>query len=125
MNSDTLSDALMKMRLKSSSAGVVSAAGKWAVQSPTFEGAAFDGAGGVRTTVPSLSAALRARRLRSELMRVALEPAPDAARREGILIAQEMLEPVKPLVQGVQVSAPFGRYTAAAEVIASVLPPTA
>jgi len=27
------------------------------------------------------------------------------------------------MVQGVQVSAPFGRYTAAAEVIASVLPP--
>jgi hypothetical protein len=33
-----------------------------------------------------------------------------------------MLEVVRPLVQGVQVSAPFGRYTAAAEVIASVLP---
>jgi homocysteine S-methyltransferase len=33
-----------------------------------------------------------------------------------------MLEAVRPLVQGVQVSAPFGRYTAAAEVIASVLP---
>jgi len=47
---------------------------------------------------------------------------PDAARREGILIAQEMLAAVRPFVQGVQVSAPFGRYTAAAEVIASVLP---
>ena len=31
-------------------------------------------------------------------------------------------KPVRPLVQGVQVSAPFGRYTVAAEVIASVLP---
>ena len=48
---------------------------------------------------------------------------PDAARREGVLIAQEMLEAVRPLVQGVQVSAPFGRYALAAEVIGSVLPP--
>jgi methionine synthase / methylenetetrahydrofolate reductase(NADPH) len=47
---------------------------------------------------------------------------PEAAREEGIKIAQEMLEAVRPLVQGVQVSAPFGRYSAAAEVIASVLP---
>jgi homocysteine S-methyltransferase len=47
---------------------------------------------------------------------------PEAARQEGIAIAQEMLEAVRPLVQGVQVSAPFGRYSAAAEVIASVLP---
>jgi methionine synthase I (cobalamin-dependent)/5,10-methylenetetrahydrofolate reductase len=59
------------------------------------------------------------------MLRMAQTDSPDAARREGILIAQEMLEAVKPLVQGVQVSAPFGRYTAAAEVIASVLPPTA
>ena len=56
------------------------------------------------------------------LLRMAHSGTPDAARREGILIAQEMLEAVRPLVQGVQVSAPFGRYTAAAEVIASVLP---
>ena len=33
-----------------------------------------------------------------------------------------MLESVRPMVQGVQVGAPFGRYNAAAEVIASVLP---
>jgi methionine synthase / methylenetetrahydrofolate reductase (NADH) len=59
------------------------------------------------------------------MLRMAQTDSPDAARREGILIAQEMLEAVKPLVQGVQVSAPFGRYTAAAEVIASVLPPSA
>jgi hypothetical protein len=32
---------------------------------------------------------------------------------------------VRPLVDGVQVSAPFGRYVAAAEVIGSVLPPGA
>jgi homocysteine S-methyltransferase len=56
------------------------------------------------------------------IQRMARTGSPDAARREGILIAQEMLEAVRPMVQGVQVSAPFGRYTAAAEVIASVLP---
>jgi homocysteine S-methyltransferase len=59
------------------------------------------------------------------LLRMAQAETPEAARREGILIAQEMLESVRPFVQGVQVSAPFGRYTAAAEVIASVLPPPA
>jgi len=57
------------------------------------------------------------------MLRMAQANTPDAARKEGILIAQEMLEAVRPMVQGVQVSAPFGRYTAAAEVIASVLPP--
>ena len=56
------------------------------------------------------------------MQRMARTGSPDAARREGILIAQEMLEAVRPMVQGVQVSAPFGRYAAAAEVIASVLP---
>ena len=40
----------------------------------SFEGDAFDGAGGVRTERPSLSAALRARRWKSEIMRVALDP---------------------------------------------------
>jgi homocysteine S-methyltransferase len=57
------------------------------------------------------------------MLRMAQTDSPDAARREGVLIAQEMLEAVGPLVQGVQVSAPFGRYQVAAEVIASVLPP--
>ncbi len=56
------------------------------------------------------------------MLRMAQADTPDAARQEGIRIAQEMLEAVRPYVQGVQVSAPFGRYTAAAEVIASVLP---
>ena len=56
------------------------------------------------------------------MLRMAQADTPDAARREGILIAQEMLEAVRPFVQGVQVSAPFGRYNVAAEVIASVLP---
>ncbi len=59
------------------------------------------------------------------MLRMAQADTPDAARREGILIAQEMLEAVRPMVQGVQVSAPFGRYITAAEVIASVLPQAA
>jgi homocysteine S-methyltransferase len=56
------------------------------------------------------------------LLRMAQADSPEAARKEGVLIAQEMLEAVRPMVQGVQVSAPFGRYALAAEVIASVLP---
>jgi methionine synthase / methylenetetrahydrofolate reductase (NADH) len=40
----------------------------------------------------------------------------EAARREGILIAQEMCAAVRPMVQGVQLSAPFGRYEMAVEV---------
>jgi methionine synthase / methylenetetrahydrofolate reductase(NADPH) len=56
------------------------------------------------------------------LLRMAQTDSPEAARREGVRIAQEMLEAVRPFVQGVQVSAPFGRYGLAAEVIASVLP---
>jgi methionine synthase I (cobalamin-dependent)/5,10-methylenetetrahydrofolate reductase len=56
------------------------------------------------------------------MLRMAQTDTPEAARKEGVLIAQEMLEAVRPFVQGVQVSAPFGRYALAAEVIASVLP---
>ena len=57
----------------------------------------------------------------SVMLRMQQASAPEAARAEGILIAQEMLETARPMVQGVQVSAPFGRYTVAAEVLASVL----
>jgi homocysteine S-methyltransferase len=56
------------------------------------------------------------------MLRMAQADTPEAARSEGIRIAQEMLEAVRPYVQGVQVSAPFGHYDVAAEVIASVLP---
>ncbi len=56
------------------------------------------------------------------MLRMAQADSPDAAREEGIKIAQEMLAAVRPYVQGVQVSAPFGRFDLAAEVIASVLP---
>jgi methionine synthase I (cobalamin-dependent)/5,10-methylenetetrahydrofolate reductase len=56
------------------------------------------------------------------MLRMAQTETPEAARAEGIKIAQEMLAAVRPLVQGVQVSAPFGNYETAAEVIASALP---
>jgi methionine synthase / methylenetetrahydrofolate reductase(NADPH) len=56
------------------------------------------------------------------MLRMAQADTPEAAREEGITIAQEMLESVRSMVDGVQVAAPFGRYSAAAEVIASVLP---
>jgi homocysteine S-methyltransferase len=56
------------------------------------------------------------------LARMSRVSTPDAARAEGILIAQEMLAAARTMVQGVQVSAPFGRYGAAADVLAAVLP---
>jgi homocysteine S-methyltransferase len=59
------------------------------------------------------------------MLRMAQADTPTAARREGILIAREMLEAVRPLVQGVQVTASFGGTSIAAEVIAGALPKTA
>ncbi len=58
----------------------------------------------------------------SVMLRMAQAGSPEAARAEGVNIAREMLTEAQPMVQGVQVSAPFGRYALAAEVIASVLP---
>src|SRR5450631_208954 len=58
------------------------------------------------------------------MLRMAQAATPEAARLEGVAIAREMLTEAQPMVQGVQVSAPFGRYALAAEVIASVLPET-
>jgi len=51
------------------------------------------------------------------LARMAAATSPDAAKAEGVKIAQEMLAEARPMVQGVQVSAPFGKYSAAAEVL--------
>ncbi len=59
------------------------------------------------------------------LLRMQQADTPELARVEGIRIAQEMLRAARQMgrgIQGVQVSAPFGRYTVAAEVIAEVLP---
>ena len=41
----------------------------------------------------------------------------EAARMEGVNIAREMLMQVRGMVQGAQLSAPFGRYTAAVDVL--------
>jgi homocysteine S-methyltransferase len=59
------------------------------------------------------------------MLRMAQADTPEAARAEGIKIAQEMAEAVRPYVQGVQVSAPYGHYDIAAEVIAGALPQSA
>jgi homocysteine S-methyltransferase len=55
-----------------------------------------------------------------ERMRRAQEHGTAAARSEGVALASEMIEAVKGLVQGVQVSAPAGRVNAALEVLASL-----
>jgi homocysteine S-methyltransferase len=51
------------------------------------------------------------------MARMAAVTSPEAARAEGVKIAQEMLAEARPMVQGVQVSAPFGRYNVAADVL--------
>jgi len=44
----------------------------------------------------------------------------DAARAEGVAIAREMVQRVRPLVAGVQLSAPFGRYQTAIDVAQAI-----
>jgi methionine synthase / methylenetetrahydrofolate reductase(NADPH) len=56
------------------------------------------------------------------LLRMQRADTPDLARAEGIRIAREMLAAARPMVQGVQVSAPFGRYSSAVEILEVVLP---
>jgi methionine synthase I (cobalamin-dependent)/5,10-methylenetetrahydrofolate reductase len=51
------------------------------------------------------------------LARMAKAQSKEEALAEGVAIAQEMLAAVRGSVQGVQVSAPFGKYAAAAEVL--------
>ncbi len=52
------------------------------------------------------------------LQRMAAAPNREAALAEGLIIAREMLASVRGDVQGVQVSAPFGKYSAALDVLA-------
>ncbi len=54
-------------------------------------------------------------------MRRANEKSKEHAVAEGIAIAREMLERIRPLVQGVQVSAPFGKIELALQVFADNL----
>jgi len=51
-------------------------------------------------------------------MRRANDKSKDHAVAEGIAVAREMLDRIKPLVQGVQVSAPFGKVELALQVFA-------
>ncbi len=44
----------------------------------------------------------------------------EKARREGVAIAQEMVQRVRNMVQGVQLSAPFGRYEMAIDVAGAI-----
>jgi 5,10-methylenetetrahydrofolate reductase len=55
------------------------------------------------------------------LLRMQRADTPELARAEGVRIAQEMLTEARGMVQGVQVSAPSGRYHAALAVMESVL----
>jgi len=55
-----------------------------------------------------------------ERMRRASEKGKDAALEEGIVIAREMFERVRPHVQGIQVSAPFGRIPLALRVFEGI-----
>ncbi len=48
----------------------------------------------------------------------------ERARAEGLAIAREMVERARPMVQGVQISAPFGRYQMAVEVAEAIPPET-
>jgi homocysteine S-methyltransferase len=50
-------------------------------------------------------------------MRRAQERGKEAALAEGVAIAREMRSRLQPMVQGVQVSAPFGRASVALEVL--------
>jgi len=55
------------------------------------------------------------------LLRMQRADTPELARAEGVRIAHEMLVEARDMVQGVQVSAPAGRYSAALAVMESVL----
>src|SRR5688572_23941744 len=55
-----------------------------------------------------------------ERMRLAQEQGTAAARAEGVAIAAEMVQAIKDVVQGVQVTAPAGRIAPALEVLVSL-----
>jgi homocysteine S-methyltransferase len=65
---------------------------------------------------------LRAPVPREQMERMRRAGTAEAARQEGIAIAQEMVGRVRRMVQGVQLSAPFGRYQTALEVAQALGP---
>ena len=54
------------------------------------------------------------------LDRMRIADSGDKAREEGVSIAREMVRRVRPLVEGVQLSAPFGRYQLAVDVAEAI-----
>jgi homocysteine S-methyltransferase len=56
------------------------------------------------------------------LARMRATDSPERARMEGVEIAREMVVCVKALVDGVQLSAPFGRYSMAVDVAEAIGP---
>jgi methionine synthase / methylenetetrahydrofolate reductase(NADPH) len=54
-------------------------------------------------------------------MRQAQSNGPDQARGEGILIAQEILERIQGMVQGIQIRGPFERYEIPVEVLSVIM----
>jgi len=57
---------------------------------------------------------------RQSLERMREAASAEKARQEGVAIARDMVEAVRPVVQGVQISAPFGRYQMAIEVAEAI-----
>lgn len=53
-------------------------------------------------------------------MKKAQEISSEKARQEGVAIAQEVLFELKEMVEGVQISAPLGKYELALEVLKSL-----
>ncbi|MBV8206932.1 MAG: methylenetetrahydrofolate reductase, partial [Acidobacteria bacterium] len=51
------------------------------------------------------------------LVRMARATTAEGARAEGIAIARGMLSQLRDVVQGAQISAPFGRYSSATDVL--------
>lgn len=51
------------------------------------------------------------------IARMARASTAEEARSEGVAIAREMLERIRGVVQGAQISAPFGKYSAAVDVL--------
>jgi 5,10-methylenetetrahydrofolate reductase len=56
------------------------------------------------------------------LERMRIADSGEKARQEGVAIAREMVTRVRSMVQGVQLSAPFGRYQLAVEVAEAIGP---
>lgn len=67
----------------------------------------------MRNEVPGVSVPLEI----IERMRKAQDISPERAREEGVAIAQEVLKEIKEMVEGVQVSPPFGKYELTLQVL--------